>query len=141
MAPNSSPKTRSGSCICGAITVKLNGDPQKVGYCFCKTCSSMSGCIGQYAALFDSSAVEIFDPKGQEGTYADNNTASGKPHNYHFCGNCSVVYASVLMVDGVSITAVRPSALDIENWQGEFIPEYAIYTDNRCKWADKLATL
>lgn len=132
---------KSGSCLCGSIKVKLNDKPQKIGYCYCKTCRRLSGSVGQLAVMFDSSAVEIEDPRHHERVYVDTNTDSGKPNNIKFCSTCSVVYASVPMGFEGNITVVRPSALDIPGWEDEFEPDFGVHTQERCKWTNKIATL
>ena len=32
-----------GSCFCGAVTLEVEGEPEEMGYCHCRSCRSWSG--------------------------------------------------------------------------------------------------
>jgi len=35
--------THIGKCFCGAVSLEVNGDPEGMGYCHCRSCRSWSG--------------------------------------------------------------------------------------------------
>lgn len=51
--------TRSGSCLCGAVTFKIENAPTKVGACHCGMCRKWSG--GVYLALHLTKDQVSFD--------------------------------------------------------------------------------
>jgi hypothetical protein len=35
--------THVGKCFCGAVSLEVNGDPEGMGYCHCRSCRAWSG--------------------------------------------------------------------------------------------------
>ncbi|MGZ6015869.1 MAG: GFA family protein, partial [Phenylobacterium sp.] len=35
--------THKGSCFCGAVAIEVEGGPEGMGYCHCRSCRSWSG--------------------------------------------------------------------------------------------------
>ena len=80
----------SGSCLCGAIKVKLNNSALNVGNCYCSDCQKSAGGPYQCNAMFDTSDVGLEDPKGYAKLYVvpKEQTLSGIEKQKWFCGNC-----------------------------------------------------
>ena len=51
--------TYQGECFCGAVQVKVSGEPEAMGYCHCRSCRSWSGGPVNSFALWKPGAVQI----------------------------------------------------------------------------------
>jgi hypothetical protein len=60
----------TGQCFCGAVEVRVSGQPNAMGYCHCRSCRSWSAGPVNAFTLWSPDAVEV--TKGQEhiATYA-----------------------------------------------------------------------
>lgn len=52
-------KSYAGSCFCGAVQVRVAGEPVVMGYCHCESCRSWSASPVNAFALFRPSAASI----------------------------------------------------------------------------------
>ncbi len=78
-----SEKTYSGSCFCGAVQLKVSGEPAGMGYCHCESCRSWSAAPVNAFTLWKPEAVRITRGADKIGTY--NKT----PHSYRkWCTAC-----------------------------------------------------
>ncbi|KAI8144077.1 Mss4-like protein [Fennellomyces sp. T-0311] len=80
----------TGSCLCGSIKVKLNGEPIKAMTCHCVDCQKSAGGPFQSNAIYNTSAVELEDPNNYAKLYIvpKTQTGSGYEKQKWFCGNC-----------------------------------------------------
>jgi hypothetical protein len=51
--------TYSGSCFCGAVDFEVNGSPEAMGYCHCRSCRSWSGGPVNAFSLWKPEAVRM----------------------------------------------------------------------------------
>ncbi len=49
----------SGTCFCGAVEVRVTGQPNAMGYCHCRSCRSWSGGPVNAFTLWPPAAVEV----------------------------------------------------------------------------------
>ena len=49
----------TGSCFCGAVELRVRGDPIAMGYCHCQSCRSWSAAPVNAFTLWSSEAVEV----------------------------------------------------------------------------------
>jgi hypothetical protein len=75
----------SGSCACGAVTVRAAGDPATVSMCHCLQCQKRTGSTYSVHAYFTREAVTVegrtqaFRGTGDTGCYI----------TFHFCPVCA----------------------------------------------------
>jgi hypothetical protein len=50
--------THVGRCFCGAVEIKVEGEPEAMGYCHCSSCRSWSGGPVNAFSLWKPAAVE-----------------------------------------------------------------------------------
>jgi hypothetical protein len=53
------PATHKGECFCGTIQVEVSGEPEKMGYCHCRSCRSWSGSPVNAFTLWKPDAVRV----------------------------------------------------------------------------------
>jgi len=80
---NKAGKTYQGSCFCGAVQLKVTGDPVAMGYCHCDSCRSWSAGPVNAFTLWNPEAVEVTRGADNIGTF--NKT----PNSYRkWCKTC-----------------------------------------------------
>jgi len=57
-------EARTSGCACGAVEVRIDGDPVAMAYCHCDSCRSWLGAPIHAAALFPTPSVNV--TKGQD---------------------------------------------------------------------------
>ncbi|MEK0085565.1 GFA family protein [Benzoatithermus flavus] len=58
------PTSHTGQCFCGAVEIRVTGEPQLMGYCHCRSCRSWSGGPVNAFTLWSPEAVRVV--KGAE---------------------------------------------------------------------------
>src|SRR5580704_5811075 len=51
--------THKGECFCGTVHVEVSGEPEAMGYCHCRSCSSWSGGPVNAFTLWKPGAVRV----------------------------------------------------------------------------------
>ena len=72
-----------GSCFCGAVTLEVNGAPEAMGYCHCRSCRSWSGGPVNAFSLWKPEAVRITKGEGNVATFTKTPLSERK-----FCKHC-----------------------------------------------------
>jgi hypothetical protein len=62
-------KVYTGKCFCGAVEIRVTGEPAAMGYCHCASCRSWSAGPVNAFTLWQPSSVEIVKGKENVGTY------------------------------------------------------------------------
>ncbi|WP_208990275.1 GFA family protein [Pseudovibrio brasiliensis] len=75
---------RSGRCMCGAVSYKIDGDPVVTAQCHCEECRRTSGTGHSIGAMFRVDQVKI---SGDLGEYVYT-SANGSQVTKAFCPNC-----------------------------------------------------
>lgn len=60
----------TGACFCGAVELRVTGQPNAMGYCHCRSCRSWSGGPVNAFSLWTPEAVEVTKGAEHIGTYA-----------------------------------------------------------------------
>ncbi len=95
-----------GSCLCGSIHYRIEGDPSDFGYCHCKSCQKASGSAHGANIGVRREDVRFDDPHGY---LKDYESSPGKIRT--FCGNCgSPLYA--YLQSSPNLVRIRLGSLD-----------------------------
>ncbi|KAG7665111.1 uncharacterized protein J8A68_001421 [[Candida] subhashii] len=124
----------TGSCLCGQVTFKLNGEPSRSFICYCVDCRKGSGHLGQFISQYATDKVEIKDPNHQIKEYVVEKTKSGHPKRKEFCGGCGCTIRTLPMKFNGEVSMIRQSLLD-----GEFVncaPQSAIFGDEKKRYTE-----
>ncbi|MDD9726770.1 GFA family protein [Roseovarius sp. SK2] len=103
-----------GGCLCGAVRITAEGQPERVGLCHCLDCRKHHGAVFFAAAIFPEAAVAI---RGETRDW------DGR----HFCPRCG---GSVFSVSDGEVE-VHLGALDAPN---VFQPTYELWAVRREEW-------
>lgn len=119
-------RVRSGRCGCGAVRLRMRGEPIVTHCCHCPDCQRQTGSAFVLNAVIETSALEI------QGEVAETPmpTDSGRPHIVHRCAACG----TALMSDyggRPGIRFVRVGTLDEPH---SIAPDVHIYTRSKVPW-------
>ena len=78
--------TREAGCSCGALTVRVRGEPTSIVACHCIACQKRTGSVLGVGAYYPQAQVEI---SGNARAYARTSDA-GFTFTSHFCPTCGV---------------------------------------------------
>ncbi|RYP87402.1 hypothetical protein DL769_000498 [Monosporascus sp. CRB-8-3] len=131
MASSSSPE-RTGSCLCGAIKVRIRGQPHHTNLCHCSSCQKSTGVVYASMAAFKSDDVTYTasDPSLLR-TYDDTSPESGGVLERSFCGRCG---SNVRVVSrGRSEWTVVPQGI-IDGDKDDLRPRFEAFCSRRPGW-------
>lgn len=120
----------SGSCSCGAIRYRVEGEIKSVVNCHCNMCRKMNGsAFSTYVAVVDDD-FELLS--GQPASHQVSENATKR-----FCGDCGTpIYNSNPKYAGLKILHLGSidDSLDIE-------PRANIYCESQLGWPDRLSEI
>lgn len=108
----------SGGCLCGAIRLRAEGEPYRVGVCHCLDCRKHHGAPFHASAIFPAQSVTI---EGEARSFGDRN----------FCASCG---SSPFFRSGDEV-GINLGALDEPS---VFTPTYELWTIRRESWLPDL---
>lgn len=79
--------TQQGGCLCGAVRIKVEGEPAFTGACYCRDCQYVAGGGAAYWVMYPANAVTV--AKGETHTFAVK-ADSGSDVFRRFCPTCGV---------------------------------------------------
>ena len=119
-------KLMSGSCLCGAVTYEVTGEPMIVGHCHCVDCRKASGTgHGTHVGMPEPS-VKM---KGAVTGYK-HSADSGNDVERCFCPTCGcAIYSTNTSMPGMVF--LRASSLDDPD---QVTPQMIVYASRAPKW-------
>jgi hypothetical protein len=78
-------RVRSAGCSCGALTLKVKGEPLRINACSCHQCQRRSGSAFTYTAFFPEAALVSIE--GEYKTWRGSSDA-GRYQDVSFCPVC-----------------------------------------------------
>ncbi|MCF6303473.1 MAG: GFA family protein [Devosiaceae bacterium] len=116
----------TGSCLCGAVSYEVSGEPLRMAQCHCTACRKITGTGHNVQAFFNASDVAI---NGKTSTH-QSTSDSGNTRTRHFCPNCgSRLFSENSKAPGGIGIAV--GSFDDVSW---FKPEVVLYVSQRPAW-------
>ncbi|OWV75329.1 aldehyde-activating protein [Rhizobium sp. R339] len=112
-------KIRTGSCLCGAVAYRVEGEPLRVGLCHCADCRKTSGSAFVYFAVWPRQA---FSHSGEIATF------SGRSF-------CSVCGGRLFCLQDAAVE-IRLGSLDSP--PTDLAPGYEVWTKRREPWLHAL---
>lgn len=121
-----------GSCLCGAIEVRISGPISSIIHCHCSLCRKSSGTAYATNGFVNADELTVDDPGGKLGSYEHR---PGKKR--HFCTVCaSPVYSA--RADDPSRVRLRLGILDSAIAER---PMSHNFVTSKADWEDLDATL
>ncbi|MEO9635595.1 MAG: GFA family protein [Parasphingorhabdus sp.] len=120
--------TKTGECLCGAVSYKIEGDLQMCGVCHCKNCQRQAGSSYSVLIAIADDQIEI---SGDLTTY-DDKAESGNVVHRHFCGTCgSPIKTSLPTQPGM--TYIKAGTLDDTS---VLEPQIHFWTGSKQPWVE-----
>ncbi|MDZ7675597.1 MAG: GFA family protein [Acidimicrobiales bacterium] len=100
--------TRTGRCLCGAVTYEITGDPIATAVCHCDHCQRQSGSAFSVNLVVTEDQLTV---DGTLSTYVETGeNDDGEYVHRRFCPTCGSAVVSVLVESGA--VAVKAGTLD-----------------------------
>ena len=103
-----------GGCLCGAVRVRAEGQPLRVGLCHCMDCRKHHGAVFHASAIFPEGVVTV---RGELASYAGR----------CFCPRC-----------GSSVLSRSPGEVELHlgalDAPSRFVPSYELWARRREAW-------
>lgn len=128
-----SDKTRTATCVCGAVTATTTGEPARVLTCSCLDCRRKSGSAFSVSTYWPEDRVAL---SGDTGSYR-RDAQDGRTLTLRFCKSCGVsVYWHADFAKGqIGIGAGNFAAMDFAP------PAWAYWTEQRPDWTLRLSEI
>lgn len=117
---------RTGSCLCGAVTYTVTGEPIVARICWCRDCQKISG-NGTANAIFPSAAIEVSGTTYCFASSAD----SGNRISRHFCPGCG----AHLFANSSATPQYRAIRIGTLHDPSSIRPEVNIWVSSAPAWA------
>jgi hypothetical protein len=93
----------SGTCFCGAVEIHVNGQPNAMGYCHCRSCRSWSGGPVNAFTLWSPEAVQV--TRGTEHVATYHKTELSHRQYCRVCsGHLMTLHPTLKMIDVFAAT-------------------------------------
>ncbi|WP_209009200.1 GFA family protein [Pseudovibrio japonicus] len=134
--------TRTGRCMCGAVTYKIEGDPIVVAQCHCEECRRVSGTGHTVGAMFRAEQVDI---SGRFEQYVYTSSKDSQVTKA-FCPNCgSPVFGRntnatehmtlpLGTMDNADDLEVQVVIFDRDKQHWDVLPETAVIFETQPDW-------
>jgi hypothetical protein len=121
---------REAGCACGALRVRVEGEPARISVCHCLDCKRRTGSAFSWNATYEAGAVEV---EGNHATWG-RESDEGFWARHHFCPACGVqVFYEIERRPGmISIPAGAFADPDFPP------PGIDVYEERRCPWLPEL---
>jgi hypothetical protein len=120
----------TGSCLCGAVRYRSDGEPAMTAVCHCENCQRQSGSALSIIVGVPAGSI-VFQDESSLATYTDR-ADSGRSVNRRFCKNCgSPIVSLVEMMPNLHF--IKAGTLDDKSW---LKPTMHVWCDSAQPWVE-----
>ena len=122
--------SRTGHCLCGAVTYAIEGDLIATAVCHCDHCQRQSGSAFSVNLIVHESQLTV---NGELGTYEETGENGDAVYvRRRFCPSCGSAIVSELVLAGGAV-AVKAGTLDDKS---DVQPMVEVWCVDRQPWVD-----
>ena len=122
-----------GACLCGAIRIEAEADPEKTTVCHCTDCQTGTGSAFRVSVPVPG---ESFKMTGKPAIYVRTTAESGNPRAQAFCPTCgSPLYATS---PGEGPQAIYMLRVGILRQRDQLVPKRQIWCRSARPWTTQL---
>ncbi|KAI1334254.1 glutathione-dependent formaldehyde-activating, GFA [Xylariaceae sp. FL0016] len=130
----SSPKVYTGSCLCGNIKIRVEGENIRSTACHCTTCQKWTGAMFGFFVGYKTEQVELTFSSPDAMKMYEKQADSGRHLQHSFCGTCgSPVGIGIKEIPGQWAVPVGM----LEDKSG-IKPTVEVFCRNRADWIDEI---
>lgn len=120
--------SKTGGCLCGAVTYEMSMEPVVNGICNCKNCQKQAGSAFSTISGVPKAAIEV---KGDAlKTYRDSDTDNGGTVERFFCGECGSPIYSVTPGQPDLVFLKSGTLDDTSGW----VPQFNLWCSTKQDW-------
>lgn len=123
-------KNYTAQCACKKISIKVQGEPNRVLACHCSYCKRATGTAFRSVAWFKNNNVISIEGK----TKIFDSSERSKGIKFNFCPNCgTTIYWTFTHTD-------KFTAIALGCFEEQFLPKpsFEFYTSKRVHWLDQI---
>ena len=125
-----------GSCVCGAIKIEAEADPEKTNMCHCTDCQTATGTAFRVSVPVVGTDLKV---TGRPATYLKTTADSGNPRLQGFCGTCGTPIYSTSPGEGVQ--PMYMLRVGILRQRDQFVPRRQIWWRSARNWVTQIASV
>jgi hypothetical protein len=125
-----------GSCVCGAIKIEAEADPEKTNMCHCTDCQTATGTAFRVSVPVAGTDLKV---TGRPATYLKTTADSGNPRLQGFCGTCGTPIYSTSPGEGVQ--PMYMLRVGILRQRDQFVPRRQIWWRSARNWVTQIASV
>ncbi|CAJ2512953.1 Uu.00g010720.m01.CDS01 [Anthostomella pinea] len=131
----STPTVRNGSCLCGSIKVRMEGEPFRTNLCHCSSCQKFSGGIFASLAVYKTDQV-TYTPSSPSvmKTFTDTTPESGRVLLRYFCGTCGSPVKGARTGRDADFVVVPLGIIDGDTAGAGLKPQVEFFCRSRADW-------
>ena len=121
-------QTRTGHCLCGAVSYSFDAEPMGVGICHCTDCQRSSGSNQSLVVLLPRDQFQL---EGDTlASWTTVGTDSGEERERSFCSRCGSPIMSI-RAEADDMVVLKGGTLDDKSWVE---PEMEVWVDSAGPW-------
>jgi hypothetical protein len=125
-----------GSCVCGAIKIEAEADPEKTNMCHCTDCQTATGTAFRVSVPVAGTDLKV---TGRPATYLKTTADSGNPRLQGFCGTCGTPIYSTSPGEGVQ--PMYMLRVGILRQRDQFVPRRQIWWRSARNWVTQIGSV
>ena len=107
-------KTRTGGCVCGAVTYRALGEPERVSVCHCTYCQRLTGsACGVWVSYLKANLELMGSPRS---IYEHRSDESHRWMRSEFCPRCGTTVGCTFERGGPEIYSITGGTFDETGW-------------------------
>ncbi len=122
-----------GACLCGAIRIEAEADPEKTVVCHCTDCQTGTGTAFRVSVPVPG---ESFKMTGKPAIFIRTTAESGNPRAQAFCPTCGTPFYATTPGEGQQ--AVYMLRVGVLRQRDAFTPRRQIWCRSARPWVDGL---
>jgi hypothetical protein len=121
-----------GSCHCGSVRYRMEGDILSVVNCHCQLCRGLSG-----SAFTSYIVVKEADLTFQQGETSLSRYSATETSTKHFCRECGT---PIFNTNPIKYPSLRMIYLGTTSSAGDLVPKINVFCESKLPWVESIAS-
>ena len=125
-----------GQCLCGAIRIEAEADPEKTTVCHCTDCQTGTGSAFRVSVPVAGDSLKV---TGTPAIFVRKTADSGNPRAQAFCATCATPFYAT--TPGGGQQALYMLRVGVLKQREQFTPKRQIWCQSAQPWTAELGTV